>query len=120
MIVANFGKGDTAQAVPQAPRLRSMTFDGKTRKGSCMTLIGKTEQTSCCDSLRSFEYAVSSRAYLGFIVKRAFSENISRYWIKPSTSFSSITFTKKSSFWNLCWTRFSIWRATEQNIQNLL
>jgi len=77
-----FGKGDTAQAVPQATQLRSITFGGKTGQTLGMTLVMMTEQTSCCDSLRSFECAVSSQAYLDFIIKTASLENIMGYWIK--------------------------------------
>jgi len=50
MIVANFGKEDTAQAVPQAPRLRSMTFDGKTGQALSVTLDGKTVKIKNPDS----------------------------------------------------------------------
>jgi len=64
-------------------------------------IMNKTGQTSCCDSLRSFEGAVSPLAYLGFIIKTASLENIRKYWIKfispcyrywidSNTSFSSI------------------------------
>ena len=65
-------------------------------------IINETRQTSCCDSLRSFEGAVSSND------KTALVENVRRYWIKfiplCYISFSSMTVLKKPSinpsFWN--------------------